>query len=90
MSASLFDIVRTRVELANLPVVIISDTPGAADEELRLRNARGCCSYPSRSPARRSPEPWPRRWNPKKQSPATQVNAATQERSKIRAKEGLT
>ena len=40
MSASLFDIVRTRVELANLPVVIISDTPEAADEELRLRNAR--------------------------------------------------
>ena len=40
MSASLFDIVRARDELVNLPVVIISDTPEAADEGLRLRDAR--------------------------------------------------
>ena len=40
MSASLFDVVRARDELVNLPVVIISDTPEAADEGLHLRNAR--------------------------------------------------
>ena len=40
MSASLFDIVRARDELVNLPVVIISDTPETADEELRVRHAR--------------------------------------------------
>jgi CheY-like chemotaxis protein len=40
MSASLFDIVRNRPELADLPIVIISDTPEAADEGLRRRDAR--------------------------------------------------
>ena len=40
MSASIFDIVRNRPELADLPVVIISDTPEAADEGLHSRNAR--------------------------------------------------
>jgi DNA-binding response OmpR family regulator len=40
MSASLFDMVRSRSELADLPIVIISDTPEAADEGLRARQAR--------------------------------------------------
>ena len=40
MSASLFDIVRDRAELAALPIVIISDTPDVADEALRRRHAR--------------------------------------------------
>jgi DNA-binding response OmpR family regulator len=40
MSASLFDIVRDRPELADLPIVIISDTPEIADEALRRRHAR--------------------------------------------------
>jgi CheY-like chemotaxis protein len=40
MSASLFDIVRNRPELADLPIVLISDTPEVADEALRRRHAR--------------------------------------------------
>ena len=40
MSVSLFDIVRDRPELADLPIVIISDTPEVADEALRRRHAR--------------------------------------------------
>ena len=39
MSESLFDIVRRRQELANLPVVIVSDTPEIADASLRKRRA---------------------------------------------------
>ena len=39
MSASLFDIVRNDPALANLPVVIISDTPEKADAGLRARHA---------------------------------------------------
>src|SRR5262245_6773668 len=40
MSAALFDLVRQRSDLADLPIVIISDTPEAADEGLRRRRAR--------------------------------------------------
>ena len=39
MSESLFDIIRRRQELANLPVVIVSDTPEIADASLRKRRA---------------------------------------------------
>ena len=39
MSASLFDIVRGEPSLANLPIVIISDTPEKADASLRQRRA---------------------------------------------------
>ena len=39
MSASLFDIVRGEPSLADLPVVIISDTPEKADASLRSRQA---------------------------------------------------
>jgi DNA-binding response OmpR family regulator len=39
MSESLFDMVRNDPALAELPVVIISDTPEAADESLRSRHA---------------------------------------------------
>jgi CheY-like chemotaxis protein len=39
MSASLFDIVRGEPTLADLPVVIISDTPEKADASLRQRQA---------------------------------------------------
>lgn len=38
-SASLFDIVRGEPSLADLPVVIISDTPEKADASLRQRQA---------------------------------------------------
>jgi CheY-like chemotaxis protein len=38
-SASLFDIVRGEPSLANLPIVIISDTPEKADAGLRQRQA---------------------------------------------------
>ena len=38
-SASLFDIVRGEPSLADLPVVIISDTPEKADASLRSRQA---------------------------------------------------
>ncbi len=40
MSQSLFDSVRCHPNHARLPVVIISDTPEAADASLRSRNAR--------------------------------------------------
>ena len=40
MSESLFDIVRDRPEFAELPVVIISDTPDVADASLGSRQAR--------------------------------------------------
>jgi DNA-binding response OmpR family regulator len=40
MSESLFDIVRSRPELADLPVVIVSDTPDMADASLHKRRAR--------------------------------------------------
>ncbi len=39
MSESLFDMVRDDAALAELPVVIISDTPEAADASLRSRRA---------------------------------------------------
>ena len=39
MSESLFDIVRDDPALADLPVVIVSDTPAEADASLRLRQA---------------------------------------------------
>jgi DNA-binding response OmpR family regulator len=40
MSESLFDIVRYDPKFAELPVVIISDTPEEADKSLRDRDAR--------------------------------------------------
>jgi DNA-binding response OmpR family regulator len=40
MSESLFDAVRNHPDHAGLPIVIISDTPEAADRSLRARNAR--------------------------------------------------
>ncbi len=40
MSEALFDSVRSDPDHAELPVVIISDTPEAAEESLRFRNAR--------------------------------------------------
>lgn len=40
MSESLFDCVRYHPNHAELPVIIISDTPEAADASLRSRNAR--------------------------------------------------
>jgi DNA-binding response OmpR family regulator len=40
MSESLFDIVRGRAELAELPIVIVSDTPDVADASLRKRRAQ--------------------------------------------------
>jgi DNA-binding response OmpR family regulator len=40
MSVSIFDAVRERAELADLPVVIISDTPDRADADLNAREAR--------------------------------------------------
>jgi DNA-binding response OmpR family regulator len=39
MSESLFDVVRARAELADLPIVIVSDTPDVADASLRKRRA---------------------------------------------------
>jgi two-component system, chemotaxis family, response regulator PixH len=39
MTESLFDIVRNRPELAQLPVVVVSDTPDIADASLRKRRA---------------------------------------------------
>jgi DNA-binding response OmpR family regulator len=39
MSESLFDVVRGRRELADLPIVIVSDTPDVADASLRKRRA---------------------------------------------------
>ena len=40
MSESLFDIVRHHPKHAELPIVIISDTPEKADASLRARNAQ--------------------------------------------------
>ena len=40
MSESLFDTVRNDPNFAELPVVIISDTPEEADASLRARNAK--------------------------------------------------
>src|SRR4051794_37062167 len=40
MTESLFDIVRRRPELADLPVVMVSDTPDIADASLRKRRAQ--------------------------------------------------
>lgn len=40
MSEALFDAVRQHPEHAGLPIVIISDTPEAADESLRSRKAQ--------------------------------------------------
>jgi DNA-binding response OmpR family regulator len=40
MSESLFDAVRQHPEHAELPVVVISDTPELADESLRSRKAQ--------------------------------------------------
>ena len=40
MSESLFDIVRNDPEYADLPIVIISDTPEKADASLTKRNAQ--------------------------------------------------
>ena len=40
MSESLFDTVRNDASLAELPVVIISDTPEEADKSLRARDAK--------------------------------------------------
>jgi len=40
MSESLFDMVRHHPNHADLPVIIISDTPGEADASLRSRSAR--------------------------------------------------
>jgi DNA-binding response OmpR family regulator len=40
MSESLFDIVRGRAELVELPIVIVSDTPDVADASLRKRRAQ--------------------------------------------------
>jgi len=39
MSESLFDVVRARPELSDLPIVIVSDTPDVADASLRKRRA---------------------------------------------------
>jgi DNA-binding response OmpR family regulator len=40
MSESIFDNVRVRPEFADLPIVIISDTPEVADASLNLRGAK--------------------------------------------------
>lgn len=40
MSESLFDIVRHHPDYAQLPIVLISDTPEIADASLRSRNAQ--------------------------------------------------
>jgi len=40
MSESIFDNVRVRPEFADLPIVIISDTPEVADASLTLRGAK--------------------------------------------------
>jgi len=46
MSESLFDLMRSEASLAELPVVIISDTPELADESLRSRNAKNVLLIP--------------------------------------------
>ena len=90
MSASLFDIVRTRNELVDLPVVIISDTPEAADEELRVRNARRVLLVPKPFTGSQVARALAEALEPEEVESPTEVDRGTQERSKIRAKEGLT
>jgi DNA-binding response OmpR family regulator len=46
MSESLFDTVRNDASLAELPVVIISDTPEEADKSLRARDAKNVMLIP--------------------------------------------
>jgi DNA-binding response OmpR family regulator len=46
MSEALFDIVRLHPDYANLPVVIISDTPEKADASLGQRNAQNVLLIP--------------------------------------------
>jgi two-component system, chemotaxis family, response regulator PixH len=46
MSESLFDAVRDDPNHANLPIVIISDTPEIADESLRSRDAKNVLLIP--------------------------------------------
>jgi DNA-binding response OmpR family regulator len=46
MSESLFDTVRGSPDYLELPVVIISDTPEAADASLRSRNAQNILLIP--------------------------------------------
>lgn len=46
MSESLFDIVRYDPKFAELPVVIISDTPEEADKSLRERDAKNVMLIP--------------------------------------------
>jgi DNA-binding response OmpR family regulator len=46
MSESLFDLMRSEAELAELPVVIISDTPELADVSLRKRDAQNVLLIP--------------------------------------------
>jgi len=46
MSEALFDAVRHHPDHAQLPVVIISDTPEIADASLRSRNARAVLLVP--------------------------------------------
>ncbi|HEV2522692.1 MAG TPA: response regulator [Candidatus Acidoferrales bacterium] len=46
MSESLFDTLRGNPDLAELPVVIISDTPEEADKSLRKRDAKNVLLIP--------------------------------------------
>ena len=46
MSESLFDTVRAHTSHAELPIVIISDTPEEADASLRVRRARNVLLVP--------------------------------------------
>jgi DNA-binding response OmpR family regulator len=46
MSEALFDIVRLNAEQAELPVVVISDTPEKADTSLQARNAQNVLLIP--------------------------------------------
>lgn len=46
MSESLLDMMRGDPDLANIPVVIISDTPELADESLRKRDAKNVLLIP--------------------------------------------
>ena len=46
MSESLFDMMRGDPDLADVPVVIISDTPELADESLRKRDAKNVLLIP--------------------------------------------
>src|SRR5579863_7234344 len=46
MSESVFDTVRSDASLADLPIVIISDTPELADQSLRERDAKNVLLIP--------------------------------------------